>query len=716
LAVKSIIDVEVNDESFKKFVESFRDYQGLLKKQPTDWSKVNSGIQSAAASLEKIVASFQGLVDATKERQKIGENITVQTRAQTTHVERQAQVWKNLGRTIKDAAGQVVSMTRSLLSWGTLTGVLSGLLGAGGLFGISRLAQSAAGYRRSAMGIGTTVGQQRAFQLNYGRVVNTENVLGGVSESLTDASKRGYLYRGGLREEDIRGKDTGQVSAMLMDSLKKLADATDTRLLGNVHESRGLSQFISAEDFRRLKETPASEMASYRKQYEADTKTLDLTKQQQKVWSDLEKQLKLAGEQIETTFVKKLASWAPQLTSISDSFTSMVNTMLNSKVLEGWIKDVERGLKTLAEYMKTDQFKKDVDAFMVKVGEFADGVGRMIGAIGRFVDWALGKLPTEKKEQFGPPRPEEAPRKPMTEEDKRRRAAEIPQIGSPRMLRELFPFLQLHKVDPSQHREPGTEAPDIQPNPDNFISKLWQGFGSWLKSSGSAAMGTNPGSLMAPINANDNFRNLVTLARAGQIVGGQGQPNQSGQPGLPQPGIVRQASYTPPGQGGGNLANNEEITRQFFSDNGFGPAALAGLMANIKAESSFDPSRVNQVGGDAGLMQWRGPRAKEYERQFGHRVQEGSLQEQLKYALWEMTQGPYAQKGAMLRAMRDPYQAGKFVSEKIESPLDPTGNVARQRGEEAQRRYNRYNANGIAINIYNNTGGAAAVKVASMPA
>jgi hypothetical protein len=729
LAVKSVIDIEVNDASFKKFVESFKDYQDMLGKQPRNWQGLNSGIDKAVASLDKLVSSFQEMVDLTRERQKIGENVTTQTRGQTTHVERQAQVWKNLGRTIKDAAGHIVGMTRSLLSWGTLTGVLSGLLGAGGLFGISRLAQAAQGYRRSSLGLGATVGEQRAFTLSYGRMVNAGSVLGGVSEALSDPSKRGTLYPF-IKEPELKGKDTGEVAVLLMQRMKEMLDKTDPSMIGAVHGSMNMGQFITPEEARAMRATPKAETDAYAKQYEALIKTLDLTKQQQKVWSDLATQLKISGEQIETLFVRKLTGWAPQLSSISDSLKSMFETMLNSKVLEGWIKDVEGALKTLAQYMKTDAFKTDVENFMNKVGEFVKGVGEMILAMGRFVTW-VRSLPFFKEKLENKASPEVWPEdKSDLDKAREKRAAEIqedmrkrglnPDSDTPINEREQAPWSPFNKDATGfkegfkqffrdlfpHNRKEGEETPEGERSLFMELMRLL------LKKSRDdektpAVMGpSTTGYHVQP------FGDLMHQVRA-NISGGAG----GGVGGWPGGGgaQVTNAVYRPPGVSNGSLANNEAVTEQFFRDNGFSDAAVAGLMANISAESGFDPQRVNKVGGDAGLMQWRGDRAKEFFRQYHHTVQEGKLQEQLDYALWELTQGPERAHGDILRRMTDPGRAGRYVSTDIERPHDPSGRVAGEREAEAVRRYRRYNVGGLKVEIHNNTGGAAAVKTAALP-
>ena len=74
---------------------------------------------------------------------------------------------------------------------GAVLGLFSGLAGAGGLWGINRLAGSAASQRFTAMGLGTTAGGLNASAVNYQKVLgNPVGTLGAIRDSQLDLSKR----------------------------------------------------------------------------------------------------------------------------------------------------------------------------------------------------------------------------------------------------------------------------------------------------------------------------------------------------------------------------------------------------------------------------------------------------------------------------------------------------------------------------------------------
>ena len=87
------------------------------------------------------------------------------------------------------------------------------------------------------------------------------------------------------------------------------------------------------------------------------------------------------------------------------------------------------------------------------------------------------------------------------------------------------------------------------------------------------------------------------------------------------------------------FSGNEEVTYEFFRSKGLGHAQIAAIMANIKAESNFNPNAVNASSGASGLFQWLGGRLDALKRMAKSRGRDWTdIQTQLDYA-WEEIQG-----------------------------------------------------------------------------
>jgi Transglycosylase SLT domain len=382
MATKSIIDIDVNDQAFTRFLDAFRAYSGELAGTSAAWARANAAANATAGSVKdtatattEAAAGARDVAVSTTAAAAAAQQMSVAFHGQVqfitnagksqlagTHAAKeQAGHWNSMARSAKGFASHIGDATRSLLRWASLTGLISGILGGGGLFGIDRLATSAGDQKRSTMGLGVTPGEKAAFETNYGRVVDPGAVLGGVNEALIDPNKRSALYGAGLTERDLKGKDAAQVSVEALSSIKKLVDHTNTNMLGALLTARHLDQLgLSEQDLQRLKNTPSSELDKYRTDYDRDKQTMDLDKPTTNAWQDLQVQLKRAGTEIENTFIKGLTPLAKPLEDLSKGFTDLVASLLQSPEIKKWIESLAGGLEHLSQEIGTEEFKKSV--------------------------------------------------------------------------------------------------------------------------------------------------------------------------------------------------------------------------------------------------------------------------------------------------------------------------------------------------------------------
>lgn len=387
MAVKSVIDIEINDAEFKRFQALFDKYQAQLARMPGAW-------KAAGAEAKGLRSSFEGVAAALMAQGELARQVAREEKNSAKSADEQHRAWRGIAQYTKQAAASIGETTRSLLKWTALTSVFSGLLGAGGLFGIERLAGSVGAGRRGAQGLGVSYGERQAFGLNYGRVVDSSSFLSGVNESLTDVTKRGALYGAGLGEGDLQGKSTADVAVALLPKLKAILDRTPDALLGQVHQAYGMGQFISIEDAQRLKRTSSGELAGFGAGWNRDKKALDLGDATARQWQDLSVQLGRAGQEIENVFVRGLAPLTPQIEKLSAVVV---------EVIEKWSGKLGPAIDTFATYLGSDKFQTDVKTFVDGIAALAHVVA---GALRYF-----GLTPSSKTSagpssypNVGPPR------------------------------------------------------------------------------------------------------------------------------------------------------------------------------------------------------------------------------------------------------------------------------------------------------------------------
>lgn len=358
MTVKSIIDVEIDrDGEFKTFVANFEKYQAALAKTSKDW-------EASGKAQRPTVLAFQGIAAALLAQSALQAK-RLKTLKDEARVEKESSsYWKDMVRSSREVASNAASIAKSVLSTIGIRSIFSGLLGAGGIYGLDALAGSVGNSRRTALGLGSTIGETRAFDLNYGRIADSRSVIGGVQESLSDVTKRQALYGAGLTEGDLTGKDAAQVAALLIPRLKALADRTPTALLGQVASAYGLGQFgIGTQEFQRLKGTPASEIGEYGRAFGRDRLRLNVPDKQAKLFQDFDVQLNRAGEQIENVFVRGISPLIPALTKFSESVITTVSTFADRLINSGALDKFAGGIQAFANYLGTSAFQDNVKTF-----------------------------------------------------------------------------------------------------------------------------------------------------------------------------------------------------------------------------------------------------------------------------------------------------------------------------------------------------------------
>lgn len=109
----------------------------------------------------------------------------------------------------------------------------------------------------------------------------------------------------------------------------------------------------------------------------------------------------------------------------------------------------------------------------------------------------------------------------------------------------------------------------------------------------------------------------------------------------------------------------------YFMSQGWSKEQAAGLAANIKNESSFDPGAENQ--GHYGLAQWDSRRQRAFAQWAGHDIHGSSAAEQMAFMNYELTQGSERNAGNLLRATTNAQAASNVVFSQYERAGDATG-------------------------------------------
>lgn len=377
MAVKSIIEIELNDEEFKAFQSVFNKYQTQLKNMPKEWA-------SAASGAAAVKSEFVETTEESRKQNELAKSQEEHLRSSRSLINSSTLSWSTLYKGTKDVASSIGDATKSLIKWSTLSTAFTGLLGAGSLFGIDRLAVNVAMQRRSAMGLGITYGQQAAMGISYNRLIDSGSLLEHVANAKYDITSPEYkaLLMSGVSPQKIQKGNAADISVDFLHRLPELFKGWEKNpsMVGPRAQALGIDKLLSNEDFMRYLNASPDERSNIEKKYASSD--YNLSNQTQEKWQNLVNQLDKASETIKVSFLEKFSRVVPAIEKISGSFTHAVEAFAKSDILKTWIDDLGTGLDGLANYIDKPEFQTGVKNLVEGIKDVAKSVWDFIASFG----------------------------------------------------------------------------------------------------------------------------------------------------------------------------------------------------------------------------------------------------------------------------------------------------------------------------------------------
>ncbi len=395
MVAKSIVDIDVNDDKFVAFMERFREYQSALDDLPEAWRVAAVGIGESSKQTEKakgeakeLGAEFNAVAEAiltiNSGIDRLNANLEDSKKKQDEFNKSTRSAKGFLSDATKDAkslAGHIKEATASLLSWGGIVGIFTGVLGVGGLFGINRLAATTGAQRFTSLGLGTSIGALDSTAINYQKALgNPAGTLGAIRDSQMDLSKRWTFQAMGINNPD---QDPAKLLPQMIRNARDIFVQNGSTLQGA--QAHGLTNFFTLDDLNRFKNMSDEEITAMEKRAQQDARMLQITDQQARQWHDFNVQLDYSSQSIRNTFVRGLGPLTPQLSKLSDALSGAIDTVLKSPELGKWIDGLARGIERFGNYLSSPEFTSDVLSFM-------DGVKRLGQSVSRLIDLFAGKI------------------------------------------------------------------------------------------------------------------------------------------------------------------------------------------------------------------------------------------------------------------------------------------------------------------------------------
>ncbi len=382
MSVKSIIDISVNDSDFKRFSDYYDKYQAALGKQAQMWQKTGSSTVAISNQFQKMTAQLMAQNAARR-------GVEDDSRKQLTTLTQSDRLWTSMAKTTKGVAGNIKDATLSLMRWAGIVELVTGVLGVGGLFGISRMASGVAGMRQTAMGRGVSIGEQTAMK-NFSQLGIDESFLDQVAQIKSDPSKQRSLAMFGIGNQ----MSTADTTVALLKAMRSRAQTSNGQY-GLLDQQTGLS--VGSNVWRSLATMGEKEFQGHVSAYQADRNQLNIGNKTAEGWANFNRAMQRAGETLERTFVNGLTKLEQPLTNLSGSFNNLVATILGSNGVQEGIGKLGEWIDQFAGTIKDGTFQQSVLDFIAGVADMA----KTLKAWAHPIDTVGSKLSNPVSESLG---------------------------------------------------------------------------------------------------------------------------------------------------------------------------------------------------------------------------------------------------------------------------------------------------------------------------
>ena len=366
MAVKSIIDVDVNDDQFKSFMEMFKKYQDAIKKLPGAWGETEKAVGLARNKLEDMAGIIQ---KQTREQEKMRRELDKTNYAMGL-----------LYKTTDKVYSRIKSTTADLFKWSGAVGILSTVVGAFSLAGFDQLARSASQARSQSMGIGIAPGQLQAANINYARFGGATPTLSRIAEMQNDITQRYYLQNLGISREDIEQKSAFELLPQVLRGVGRgysgLMEAGTTINAG----AYGYDQFgLSTDQLRRYAfASRTGELEEVSSRLPGRAAAIGGSEDVYRRYQDFITRIDTSWTALQSTLISKLEPLSAPLATLLDAFKNLAASALSSDGFKNNLKRFADWINDFAVRIGTDEAKKNMEAFANRVGEVVAGLGRMV--------------------------------------------------------------------------------------------------------------------------------------------------------------------------------------------------------------------------------------------------------------------------------------------------------------------------------------------------
>jgi hypothetical protein len=383
---KSILDIEINDDAFKRFRDLFSQYNEELKAQPQAWGTVGEEIAAATEGMAALTATVSAQREIYHEEEQALSRQNAEAKKLLDQEREREKTSKRTWDNLKGAAGAIKNGTVELIRWVGIGSIIGGLVGSGGLFGLDAIAQGVSRTRRAALGVGVNPGELQASQVAFGQWIDPRANLEATAGAAGDLGKS-WIWRSLGVNPEQNGLDRQE---QLFQRARQVTTSTPANMLTQTAARTGLDQVFSMDELRAIRAMTDEDMRTHEVNLRNARKNIDLSNKVAAEWQNLDVTLQTSKLQIEDTFIRALAPLVPMLGDLSKEIAKTISAFLTNPHLKEWIGEFAQGVGTIATTIGSPEFQDKARQFVNNFALVVDGLVAGLRLLGLIPEEAKG--------------------------------------------------------------------------------------------------------------------------------------------------------------------------------------------------------------------------------------------------------------------------------------------------------------------------------------
>lgn len=373
---KAIVDVVINDSAWKAFNSQVEAHRKTLAGLPGQWGLVGKSVEKASNAAAKFVARIAEQAKAFKDANTLAGKLTVTMKAADRLAASMAKSTLAIARNLKEA-------TKSLLSWGAVMGLISGVLGAGGLFGIMRMAQNISGGQASALGSGSSYGGTKAAGISYGQALGGEGgVLSLMNTMAKEKESGGVMFRRvGMAEDQWKNKSPAEIIGPFLQAVQEAYKKAPAGA-----KAKAMETLAPELDYNTILRVSQMNVRSMEDQFKARKKELELSTGTQNAFTRFQQMIETISESLQNLLATAIGPLLPALADFGKGLRNALGVIIKSPLVKGAIAGAGKALESGAKYLTSEQFSKDFQSFIDQMRE----IGQAISDTAKFIHKWVG--------------------------------------------------------------------------------------------------------------------------------------------------------------------------------------------------------------------------------------------------------------------------------------------------------------------------------------